>query len=368
MSFLGTIGYVLSGSGIEELFRKVCAKAARGEKDETGPAIKSDKCSPLLSNLASRPRTGEVLVREQRHMDDRNKDQTKKKKSRGKPGSISGGAAPGYSHVGDSCRMMPLAGLWVWVFSGISRFPLPLVSALPYAHLASPSSALRPSTAGMQGRGKHQITERTRQTASSSGADSRMRKSGSCPRRESNPVRLGAEARTLITTTSRLHIPAREWLANAGSVSAVARALASHHGDPDSIPAGSFPDLRMWETCCTMPLAGGSSRGTPVSPALAFLAPLRPRVSFHVMSGDDVHLWVSAGKPVTRRGLPHPGFPPHSTTPLSKVCDPYMIRWTDITLPVAEGGFTSRLRRFTLRPASFHLLGLAAGKGRPPLR
>ncbi|KAJ8867700.1 hypothetical protein PR048_031503 [Dryococelus australis] len=34
-------------------------------------------------------------------------------------------------------------------------------------------------------------------------------------------------------------------------------------------PAGA-PDLRMWELCLTMPLVGGFSRGSPVSPALSF--------------------------------------------------------------------------------------------------
>ncbi|KAJ8866388.1 hypothetical protein PR048_032231 [Dryococelus australis] len=36
-------------------------------------------------------------------------------------------------------------------------------------------------------------------------------------------------------------------------------------------PAGSLPEFRMWESCWTMPLAGGFSRGTPASPSLAFL-------------------------------------------------------------------------------------------------
>ncbi|KAJ8866840.1 hypothetical protein PR048_032701 [Dryococelus australis] len=35
-------------------------------------------------------------------------------------------------------------------------------------------------------------------------------------------------------------------------------------------PAGSLLDFRMWELCWTMPLAGEFSRGTTVSPALAF--------------------------------------------------------------------------------------------------
>ncbi|KAJ8898425.1 hypothetical protein PR048_003785 [Dryococelus australis] len=34
-------------------------------------------------------------------------------------------------------------------------------------------------------------------------------------------------------------------------------------------PAGS-PDFRMWESCRTMPLVSGSSRGSPASPALSF--------------------------------------------------------------------------------------------------
>ncbi|KAJ8881153.1 hypothetical protein PR048_017626 [Dryococelus australis] len=40
-------------------------------------------------------------------------------------------------------------------------------------------------------------------------------------------------------------------------------------------PAGSLPDLRIWEFCWMMPLAGGFSRGTP-------RAPLHPMISFHV--------------------------------------------------------------------------------------
>ncbi|KAJ8877978.1 hypothetical protein PR048_022441 [Dryococelus australis] len=35
-------------------------------------------------------------------------------------------------------------------------------------------------------------------------------------------------------------------------------------------PVGSLPDFRMWESCRTMPLVGGFSRGSPVSPALTF--------------------------------------------------------------------------------------------------
>ncbi|KAJ8872362.1 hypothetical protein PR048_025966 [Dryococelus australis] len=52
---------------------------------------------------------------------------------------------------------------------------------------------------------------------------------------------------------------------------AVARALDSHRIDLGSrSPAGSLPDLRMWESCWTMALAGGFSRVIPASSALAF--------------------------------------------------------------------------------------------------
>ncbi|KAJ8871253.1 hypothetical protein PR048_027559 [Dryococelus australis] len=77
-------------------------------------------------------------------------------------------------------------------------------------------------------------------------------------------------------------------------------------------PVGSLPDFCIWEWCWTMPLAGGFSRGTPFSPRPCILGS-------HVMSGDDGHLRVPAGKPVTRRVLPRPGFAPHSTVPISHI-------------------------------------------------
>ncbi|KAJ8866644.1 hypothetical protein PR048_032505 [Dryococelus australis] len=40
--------------------------------------------------------------------------------------------------------------------------------------------------------------------------------------------------------------------------------------DTGSIPGRVTPDFRMWESCRTMPLVGGFSRGSPVSPVLSF--------------------------------------------------------------------------------------------------
>ncbi|KAJ8866729.1 hypothetical protein PR048_032590 [Dryococelus australis] len=79
----------------------------------------------------------------------------------------------------------------------------------------------------------------------------------------------------------------------------VGRLLASHLGEPGSIPGGvapefphiqlirllfpiplrDTPDFRMWESCRTMPLVGGCSRGPPVPPALSFrhFSPYSPR-------------------------------------------------------------------------------------------
>ncbi|KAJ8874051.1 hypothetical protein PR048_024891 [Dryococelus australis] len=48
------------------------------------------------------------------------------------------------------------------------------------------------------------------------------------------------------------------------------RLLASHQGDPGSIPGRITPDFRMWDPCRTMPLVGGFSRRFPVFPALSF--------------------------------------------------------------------------------------------------
>ncbi|KAJ8885053.1 hypothetical protein PR048_011249 [Dryococelus australis] len=50
----------------------------------------------------------------------------------------------------------------------------------------------------------------------------------------------------------------------------VVRLLTSHPGEPVRFPGRSLPDFRMWESCRTTPLVGGFSRGSPVSPALAF--------------------------------------------------------------------------------------------------
>ncbi|KAJ8869387.1 hypothetical protein PR048_030963 [Dryococelus australis] len=46
--------------------------------------------------------------------------------------------------------------------------------------------------------------------------------------------------------------------------------LASHQGEPGSIPGWITPDFYKWELCQTMLLVDGFSRGSPVSSGLAF--------------------------------------------------------------------------------------------------
>ncbi|KAJ8890905.1 hypothetical protein PR048_010414 [Dryococelus australis] len=75
---------------------------------------------------------------------------------------------------------------------------------------------------------------------------------------------------------------------------AVARALASHHGDPGSIPSGFTPGfshvgILLNDAAFRWVFSGYSSFSSS-----CITAPLHPRVSLHTMSGDDWHLRVPA--------------------------------------------------------------------------
>ncbi|KAJ8889772.1 hypothetical protein PR048_009275 [Dryococelus australis] len=78
--------------------------------------------------------------------------------------------------------------------------------------------------------------------------------------------------------------------------------LASHQGEPGSIPGwvtgfsqvGIVPDDAVGRRV----FSGMSRFPRPCTPA-----PLSPRVSFHVMSGNDGHLRVPAGKSITRHDM-----------------------------------------------------------------
>ncbi|KAJ8873456.1 hypothetical protein PR048_024273 [Dryococelus australis] len=66
----------------------------------------------------------------------------------------------------------------------------------------------------------------------------------------------------------------RDWEAPSsplrGRGGVVVRLLASYQGEPGSIPAELLPDFDMLYFCRTMPVVGGFSWGSPISPAFAF--------------------------------------------------------------------------------------------------
>ncbi|KAJ8876141.1 hypothetical protein PR048_024050 [Dryococelus australis] len=85
------------------------------------------------------------------------------------------------------------------------------------------------------------------------------------------PLHSGAVPYSLQSPASAL----KTSLLRAAHISSLTRSrpvslLTSQIGDPGSIPGRFAPDFRMWESCRTMPLVGGFSRGSPVSPALSF--------------------------------------------------------------------------------------------------
>ncbi|KAJ8880595.1 hypothetical protein PR048_017065 [Dryococelus australis] len=59
-----------------------------------------------------------------------------------------------------------------------------------------------------------------------------------------------------------------------------------HQGEPGSIPGGVAPGFRMWETCRTVPLVGGFSRGSPVSSTLC----IPPLLHAHLASPSSVQI------------------------------------------------------------------------------
>ncbi|KAJ8883373.1 hypothetical protein PR048_015216 [Dryococelus australis] len=132
---------------------------------------------------------------------------------------------------------------------------------------------------------------------------------------------------------------------------AVARALASHHGDPGSIHAGFTPGFF---SCgnragrCRLP---ASFFGVLPFPRPCIPAQLYLRISIHLVSGDDGHLRVPAGKPVTRRGLPRPGFPSTQGFSFIEALDVnFRVQWVDrivtsrLSPPMAAKGFSSHPR------------------------
>ncbi|KAJ8867274.1 hypothetical protein PR048_031073 [Dryococelus australis] len=106
-----------------------------------------------------------------------------------------------------------------------------------------------------------------------------------------------------------LHLGFRSHTCMRSSDGAVVRALASHHGDPGSIPGGLTPrfshvGIVLDDAACRRVLSGHSRFPRPCIPA-----PLQPRVLFPVMSGDGGHLRVPAGKARHLESVASPSVP-----------------------------------------------------------
>ncbi|KAJ8867194.1 hypothetical protein PR048_030989 [Dryococelus australis] len=157
--------------------------------------------------------------------------------------SIPGGSLPGFSHV----EIVPDDAVCWRVFSGISRSPVPSILELLHTHLTSPSSALKT----LLSKATHSIT------------------------------------------FSRFYYKweaVAQWLGRSPPTK----------GDPSLILGGFAPGFShvgivLDDVACRRVFSGYSRFPRPCLRAL-----LHPRVSYHVMSGDDGHLRVPAGKPFTR--------------------------------------------------------------------
>ncbi|KAJ8893762.1 hypothetical protein PR048_006362 [Dryococelus australis] len=205
----------------------------------------------------------------------------------GEPGSIPGEVIPGFSHL----RIVPVC------FLGDLPLPRSFVPALLHTHLAPPSSALKTSLLRAvqipplhftkctqdkeililaEGLSGHQhianptnpITLRLPPFISARG----YFQSCAVPRR----IHPGDVAIPNIRLPGRLlkHSCLEQPLGPAlpHRLPGWYNLLLTLHflfRDPGSIPGRVTPDFRMWESCRTMPLVGGSSRGSPLSPAIS---------------------------------------------------------------------------------------------------
>ncbi|KAJ8889008.1 hypothetical protein PR048_008502 [Dryococelus australis] len=109
----------------------------------------------------------------------------------------------------------------------------------------------------------------------------------------------GTNGRTRLPTQARHGLYSRAALAQR-VICISSRAEGAHQDEPGSIPGRftlgfSHVAIVLGDTACRRVLSGYSRFPRPLIPAL-----LHPRVSFHVVSGDDWHLRVPAGKSVTQ--------------------------------------------------------------------
>ncbi|KAJ8872687.1 hypothetical protein PR048_026300 [Dryococelus australis] len=202
------------------------------------------------------------------------------------------GSLPDF-RVWESCRTVSLVGV---LFSEISRFPRPCIPALLHTHLASPLVSSR--DLDVKERPKHLqsnlahsplvtacMTKRSEQvTKIHNGNQSRCIKS---IHTRGGARRVGWAARIGLSSTQPVIVKGRGQLLDlvrrcpTSGRTYAASTIMYRQSRRVLSPAGSPPYFRMWESCLTIPLVGGFSRGSPVLPALTFrlcstLTSLRP--------------------------------------------------------------------------------------------
>ncbi|KAJ8880344.1 hypothetical protein PR048_016811 [Dryococelus australis] len=90
--------------------------------------------------------------------------------------------------------------------------------------------------------------------------------------------------------------PVSSW----GHGGSAVRLLASHRCEPGLIPGRFTPDFLKWQSCRTVPPVSGFSRGSPISPALAF-RPCSPPINANCVQSPagslpDFRNWESCRK------------------------------------------------------------------------
>ncbi|KAJ8882624.1 hypothetical protein PR048_014436 [Dryococelus australis] len=190
---------------------------------------------------------------------------------------------------------------WSKGLLGDSLFPRPFIPALLHTHKASPSSTPKSSIlraaqiSGMLVMGSDEgnfprdhdyLGSRPVLTALDMGKITHGRRrrwasagnpAPSPPRRHVSSRRLWSTANNTCakatTTADTVHTGCPKTSAMTGNTLRCItwfRLLASHRGEPGSISGRFTPDFLKWESCRTMPLVGGFSRGSNSSPAFSF--------------------------------------------------------------------------------------------------
>ncbi|KAJ8896300.1 hypothetical protein PR048_001644 [Dryococelus australis] len=163
--------------------------------------------------------------------------------------------------------------------------------------------------------------------------------------RRSRAYSLGAENQ-FIPDVITIYLIVKEWVVGDGEGGGVAVSLlAFHQGDPGSIPGRVNPDFRMWESFGMMPLVGGFSRGSLISPAPS-LRRCSILTSITLIGSQDLDVKSHANHyPFTRPSDKRRLHPPLQWKAIGRTaagqCQADVARWLNIRSRVILDGFAS---------------------------